>query len=189
MCRYVIFSPWKQQFWRVFSFLIFLGSNLKINICTFILWAERGIYAIFFIFVIFNFKRKHILFYKIFLGMKQEMHYFRIHAFICLFKHYMYLKYLYSLILCGFFIQTFLLECMLLNFILYFYEILKYLPRERHGSPLQYSCLENPMDIGVWWAIIHNSHKELDTIEATYHSSAHEIPICYYTHISLSHNY
>ena len=21
-----------------------------------------------------------------------------------------------------------------------------------HGNPLQYSCLENPMDRGVWWA-------------------------------------
>ena len=24
---------------------------------------------------------------------------------------------------------------------------------ERNGHPLQYSCLENPMDRGVWWAI------------------------------------
>ena len=24
-----------------------------------------------------------------------------------------------------------------------------------HGSPLQYSCLENPMDRGAWWAIVH----------------------------------
>ena len=22
-----------------------------------------------------------------------------------------------------------------------------------HGNPLQYSCLENPMDRGTWWAI------------------------------------
>ena len=22
----------------------------------------------------------------------------------------------------------------------------------RHGNPLQYSCLENPMDRGAWWA-------------------------------------
>ena len=25
-------------------------------------------------------------------------------------------------------------------------------PREGHGNPLQYSCLENPMDRGAWWA-------------------------------------
>ena len=29
-------------------------------------------------------------------------------------------------------------------------------------NPLQYSCLENPMDRGVWWATIHGVPKELD---------------------------
>ena len=28
-------------------------------------------------------------------------------------------------------------------------------PGEENGNPLQYSCLENPMDTGVWWAIVH----------------------------------
>ena len=28
-------------------------------------------------------------------------------------------------------------------------------PGEGNGSPLQYSCLGNPIDIGVWWATIH----------------------------------
>ena len=28
-------------------------------------------------------------------------------------------------------------------------------PREGNGNPLQYSCLENPMDRGAWWAIVH----------------------------------
>ena len=26
---------------------------------------------------------------------------------------------------------------------------------EGNGNPLQYSCLENSMDRGVWWAIVH----------------------------------
>ena len=26
---------------------------------------------------------------------------------------------------------------------------------EEHGNPLQYSCLENPMDRGPWWAAVH----------------------------------
>ena len=30
---------------------------------------------------------------------------------------------------------------------------------EGHGSPLQYSCLENPMDRGVWWATVHRVSK------------------------------
>ena len=28
-------------------------------------------------------------------------------------------------------------------------------PREGNGNPLQYSCLENPMDRGVWRATVH----------------------------------
>ena len=28
-------------------------------------------------------------------------------------------------------------------------------PGEGNGNPLQYSCLENPMDGGAWWAIVH----------------------------------
>ena len=28
-------------------------------------------------------------------------------------------------------------------------------PRGRRGDPLQYSCLENPMDRGAWWATVH----------------------------------
>ena len=28
-------------------------------------------------------------------------------------------------------------------------------PGEWHGNPLQYSCLENPMDRGAWWAVVH----------------------------------
>ena len=28
-------------------------------------------------------------------------------------------------------------------------------PGEGNGNPLQYSCLENPMDRGAWWATVH----------------------------------
>ena len=28
-------------------------------------------------------------------------------------------------------------------------------PGEGHGNPPQYSCLENPMDRGAWWAAAH----------------------------------
>ena len=27
-------------------------------------------------------------------------------------------------------------------------------PQEGNGNPLQYSCLENPMDRGAWWAAV-----------------------------------
>ena len=32
-------------------------------------------------------------------------------------------------------------------------------PGGGHGNPLQYSCLENPMDRGAWWAIVHRITK------------------------------
>ena len=32
-------------------------------------------------------------------------------------------------------------------------------PGEGHGNPLQYSCLENPMDRGAWQAIVHRVAK------------------------------
>ena len=28
-------------------------------------------------------------------------------------------------------------------------------PEEGNGNPLQYSCLENSLDKGVWWATVH----------------------------------
>ena len=30
---------------------------------------------------------------------------------------------------------------------------------EGNGTPLQYSCLENPMDGGAWWAVVHGVEK------------------------------
>ena len=30
---------------------------------------------------------------------------------------------------------------------------------EGNGTPLQYSCLENPMDGGAWWAAVHGVPK------------------------------
>ena len=32
-------------------------------------------------------------------------------------------------------------------------------PGEGNGNPFQYSCLENPMDGGAWWATVHGVAK------------------------------
>ena len=32
-------------------------------------------------------------------------------------------------------------------------------PGEGNGNPFQYSCLENPMDGGAWWATVHGVTK------------------------------
>ena len=49
--------------------------------------------------------------------------------------------------------------------------------REGNGTPLQYSCLENPMDGGVWWAAIHGVAKSrirLSNFTFTFHFHALE---------------
>ena len=37
-------------------------------------------------------------------------------------------------------------------------------PGKGNGNPLQYSCLENPMDIEAWGARVHRVTKEFDTL-------------------------
>ena len=44
-------------------------------------------------------------------------------------------------------------------------------PGEGNGNPLQYSCLENPLDAGVWWATVHgvtNSQTRLSDFTFTF---------------------
>ena len=38
-------------------------------------------------------------------------------------------------------------------------------PGEGKGYPLQYSCLENLMDRGAWWAVVHEVTEESDKAE------------------------
>ena len=46
-------------------------------------------------------------------------------------------------------------------------------PGEGHGNPLQYSCLQNSMDEGAWWATAHRVTKSwawltrLSTVKCT----------------------
>ena len=40
-------------------------------------------------------------------------------------------------------------------------------PGGGHGNPLQYSCLEKPVDGGVGLATVHRIRKETDMTEAT----------------------
>ena len=50
-------------------------------------------------------------------------------------------------------------------------------PGEEHGNPLQYSCLKNPMERGVWWAAVHGVAKSqirLSNFPFTFHFHALE---------------
>ena len=60
-----------------------------------------------------------------------------------------------------------------------FYELIhrSLLTGEGNGTPLQYSCLENPMDQGAWWAAIHGltkSRTRLSDFTLTFHFRALE---------------
>ena len=57
------------------------------------------------------------------------------------------------------------------------WERLKISFREGNGTPLQYSCLENPMDGGAWWAAVHGvakSQTRLSDFTFTFHFHALE---------------
>ena len=50
-------------------------------------------------------------------------------------------------------------------------------PGEGNGTPLQYYCLENPMDGGAWWAAVHGvakSRTPLSDFTFTFHFHALE---------------
>ena len=58
--------------------------------------------------------------------------------------------------------------------------------REGNGNPLQYSCLENPMDGGAWWAAVHGvskSRTQLSDFTFTFHFHALEKEMA--THFSV----
>ena len=40
---------------------------------------------------------------------------------------------------------------------------------EGNGNPVQYFCLENPMDRGAWWATAHGVTKESDMTKQQHH--------------------
>ena len=39
------------------------------------------------------------------------------------------------------------------------FQVLRVVEGEGNGTPLQYSCLETPMDGGAWWAAVHGVTK------------------------------
>ena len=41
-------------------------------------------------------------------------------------------------------------------------------PGGGHGNPLQYSCLENPIDRGTWWATVHGMSKSRTLSDYTF---------------------
>ena len=46
-------------------------------------------------------------------------------------------------------------------------------PGGGHGNPLQYSCLENPMDRGAWWATVRRVAKSWTRLKRHNTSKGH----------------
>ena len=66
------------------------------------------------------------------------------------------------------------------------YQVLHMHAGEGNGTPLQYSCLENPMDRGAWWATVHGvakSRTQLSDFTFTFHFHALEKKVA--THSSV----
>ena len=51
------------------------------------------------------------------------------------------------------------------------YTYIAFLDGEGNGTPLQYSCLENPMDGGAWWATVHGVTGSDTTEQLHFHFS------------------
>ena len=66
-------------------------------------------------------------------------------------------------------------------------------PGGGHDNPLQYSCLENPMDRGAWWVTVHGSQrvrhdlltKQHIMIDISFHHLFYVYLIYIQTHLSI----
>ena len=53
-------------------------------------------------------------------------------------------------------------------------------PGEGNGNPLQYSCMENPIDRGAWQATVHGVAKESDTTQQLNNNNNHICRLDYF---------
>jgi len=91
---------------------------------------------------------------------------------IILFKKFFLLKYSWFTILCKFQVRF-----SYIYIYIYIYIYVYIFIGEGSGTPLQYSCLENPMDGGAWWAAIRGvakSRTRLSDFTFTFHFHALE---------------
>ena len=71
-------------------------------------------------------------------------------------------------------------------FFLFFFIVVNGCGREGNGAPLQYSCLENPMGGGAWWAAVHGvakSRTRLSGFTFTFHFHALEKEMATYSSV------
>ena len=84
---------------------------------------------------------------------------------------------LFTVIIVSFSVQKLLSLIRSHLFTFHFHYSRRWVIREGSGTPLQYSCLENPMDGGAWWAAVHGvakSRTRLSDFTFTFHFHALE---------------
>ena len=63
-------------------------------------------------------------------------------------------------------------------------------PEGKSGNPLQYSCLENPIDRGAWWATVHGDTKSQKWLKQlskhTHYGITHDLLYFYWTLVTFS---
>ena len=59
-----------------------------------------------------------------------------------------------------------------------FYPWIGKTPRVGSGNPLQYSCLENPRDRGIWWATVHRVAQSLTWLNDLAHTHTPTVSLC-----------
>ena len=77
-------------------------------------------------------------------------------------------------------------QCLLATYSKFLMRMFACHPGEGNGTPLQYSCLENPMVGGAWWAAVHGVTKSgtrLSDFTFTFHFHALEKEMA--THFSI----
>ena len=82
--------------------------------------------------------------------------------------------YPFCLILCFSYIRNFIMTS---HYRIFYMRQTRGVVGEGNGTPLQYSCLENPMDRGAWWAAVHGvakSRTQLSDFTFTFHFHALE---------------
>ena len=61
--------------------------------------------------------------------------------------------------------------------------------RVYYGNPLQYSCLENSMDRGAWWATVHGVAKSRTQLSSFHVTSLHTVYECMYFKTAMRANF
>ena len=60
---------------------------------------------------------------------------------------------------------------------------MSHFPGEEHGNPLQYLCLENPIDRRAWWAAVHRVAKSQTALKRLSKQASNvALPYCTLVH-------